>query len=163
MKAAKKNDQTTRVFSIGRAMPKLKQMMRKPLKPMRVIVVDDDENAVDGIVPILLNWPNIFSVTIIQKGDKYPDILEGRDDIVLLDDLLGKTPHQVTGEKITEWLREDGFIGAIASTSRDFNLPSLKYHFPHKYDIIRSFKAAGQFVLWLSQIIFEVECDQMDA
>lgn len=132
--------------------------MRRPMRPLRVIVVDGDENAVEGIVPLLLHWDNIFSVTIIQSSAVYPDILGGRDDIVLLDENMDK----ITGTKIAEWLREDGFPGIIASiTSEDACPPAFKYHFPHKRLMTVSFKAAGKFILWLNALIFEVECEQI--
>jgi hypothetical protein len=161
MKAAKNIPTPRRKYSLKASMHQLKELMRKPMKPMRVVVVDDDDEAVDGIIPILLNWPNIFSVTIIHSGKQYPDILGGRDDIVLLDDLDGNTENHINGERIVQWLREDGFPGIIASISSEFvSYPNCEHHFPHKYRIVHSFKAGGTFILWLNQLIFEVESDR---
>lgn len=158
MRAAKKKPQL-RGLTLDKAMPQLTQLMRKPVHQVCVAVVDDDDEALAGIVPILLKWPNVFSSITVLKSEQYPNIVDGRENIVLLDEEMGK----MTGTKIAEWLRNDGFTGIIASTVSTNACPAaFKHHFQHKYRIAKSISHARQFVVWLNNLIYELECDRME-
>ncbi len=152
LKAAKKTPAT--LMDLYAVLPELRKTMRKPLGPLRVVVIDDSEKAVSGIISVLLQWPNIFTVTIIQQGSDYPDVQQGRDNIVLLDEKMPK----MTGTKVLEYLKEDGFEGVVASISSDMSCPpAFQHHFPNKCDIGRSKKTAFEFVEWMNELIFQAE------
>lgn len=137
----------------------IEEFARVPKKQVRVVLVDDRYDNMCGMLDVLLEWRNIFVAVIELSTVRYPDINHKIDDIVLLSEDLG----EMTGTRIAEQLRMDGFPGVLASTAPGETCPpAFKHHFGHKLAISKSYKATAKFVMWLSELIEEVERDRMD-
>ncbi|MDD2758363.1 MAG: hypothetical protein PHD72_03260 [Patescibacteria group bacterium] len=147
-------------FSLSRAMPQLKEFMRRPIHTVNVAIVDDSAIATSGILEILECWPYIITHMFVQHEGCYPDI-SCRHDIVLLDESM----DELTGTAVVERLQGLGFPGLIASISKDKEAPAWakpNFHFPYKVHTTVSFEAAASFVYWINELIEEVERDRMD-
>jgi len=152
----------TKKFMNAKAVHKvIKEFALVPRKQVRVVLVDNRYDNMCGMLDIMLEWPNIFVAVIELTTVRHPNIDHKIDDIVLLSEELG----EMTGARIAEQLRKDGFPGILASTHPGDTCPpafSSQRHFGHKMAISKSYKATAYFVIWLSKMIEEVEHDRMD-
>lgn len=148
--ALRKDAPPTISQTVCKWIPRLKQFMREPQRQMCIVVVDEDESAIAGIVPILLHWPNLISRIVILTNRQMPDVYPDRDDIVLLGERARKSPRAT----VAFWLRDQGFVGTIASISSDDTCPdNCKHHFPHKEAMQQSLTRAKEFIFFLNELI----------
>ena len=108
-----------------------------PPQELKVVIVDDEEWAVEGMELVLDAWRNIRRKTIIHKWTDMPDNIPMDTDILLLDRDFARGTVPL-GELIARRLRENNFHGLIAATTirRPGTFESYaEWHYPNKFSL----------------------------
>lgn len=148
-------------FALKNALPELRTLMRRPVKPLRALIIDDNELTVTAMYHILKAWPNLTVDVIIQT--KTADIMSDDSikniagyDMVFMDEEL----DGVRGTDILDRLHDRGvenYPWVIVSTSNAEKIPGYSGHFPRKAFLHSSFEEAAAFVKEVSDYVVEAE------
>lgn len=148
-------------FALKNALPELRTLMRRPVKPLRALIIDDNELTVTAMYHIMVAWPSLtVDVTIQTRAD---DILSAKSieriagyDIVFMDEEL----DGVRGSDILNRLHErgvDGYPWIVVSTSSAGNTPGYSRHFSRKAFLHSSFEEATAFIKEMNAYVVEAE------
>lgn len=148
-------------FALRNALTELKTRMRRPVKPLRTLIIDDNELTATAMYHILKVWPNLTVEVIIQT--KEVDILAPESigkiagfDIVFIDDVL----DHLRGTDILDRLHERGvenYPWVIVSTCGSSDVPGFSSCFTRKEFLHSSFEEAAAFVKAMNGYVVEAE------
>lgn len=147
-------------FSLSNFVESLVGWALIPKLDTHVVVLDDDPEAVKGILFLLEKWPNVIHEHILYSDlfslDEFLAKIEavGSDRvIVLLDESMGAT----TGTAVAKALESRHFGGITASITGGAKPRFAKHHFWEKKSIASQRGAAVGFVQFMNQLIRELE------
>lgn len=158
MEALVKSEQR---FALKNALPQLQTLMRRPVKPLRAVIIDDNELTVTAMYHILKAWPEITVDVIIQT--KEVDILAPESiekiagyDIVFIDEVL----DHLRGTDILDSLHARGVDNCpwvIVSTGGSSDVLGYTCYFTRKEFLHSSFEEAASFVKEVNGCVVEAE------
>lgn len=130
--------------------------MKKPDKLKNLVLVDDREDQVRGMLEFLDDWPRmkIHSLVGIPKGDANDlaeQILALKPDLVLLDESIGS----VKGTEVAFILKDKQCPAVLASISwgNEWDPPYTKFHLGDKPQVGRDPKVDENFVDFMNELI----------
>lgn len=138
-------------YYIGEAMPSLSAHFLPPKRIVTVLLVDDNEKEMEGMLTTLKGLPNIHLYVHLQKDKSLPEIPDDLD-ILLLDEAM-----PLSGREVYKYFLQEGFTGAVVSTTSGDKPDYAPLHFGRKRHITKSFETALQFVLFLNELVRKVE------
>ncbi|MDZ7611318.1 MAG: hypothetical protein U5L10_00990 [Candidatus Moranbacteria bacterium] len=140
-------------FELDKAMKSLVSHMYIPQNDPIVLLVDDRQNEVDGLIRILKAWPAIGLEIIIGSICNVDQVAlpEKEFDILLLDEGIG----QISGTELVEdfFNQKPNFPGIICSISGGDKPGFTQYHFQSKLQVKKGFEQALGFVKFMNGVL----------
>ena len=140
-------------YSVGEALPSLSAHFSPPKRIVTAMLVDDNKKEMEGMLTILKGLPNIHLYVHLQKDKSLPEIPDDLD-ILLLDEAM-----PLSGREVYKYFMQEGFTGAVVSTTSGDKPDYAPLHFGRKRHITKSFETALQFVLFLNELVRKIEGD----
>lgn len=136
-------------FSLTIQAKTLVPLMMKPIRPMTILVVDDQLIATLMMRKIFDLWPDLFAHYVVQKAGVEVMIPQGTD-IILLDEHLDGT----TGTEIFQSNRSCWQSAVFASISTTGNCPGYtRKQFALKPILATNRAAAVEFIRFVNELI----------
>ena len=129
--------------------------MKTPKTNLNIVIIDDFEPVIQGLVYLLNIWPKVNPTLILSFNDDLP--MPQNADIVLLDHDLGFKNYD--GKKVAFILQHDPlFDGKVISITSGERQSYGDYHFHKKHRVSSgNLEACHEFIALINQVIQDLE------
>lgn len=134
-------------FDLGQHLTQLSAHMFVPPRPIEVMIVDDEEEIVQGMKVVLDAWLNI-SVSYRMPYSE-PERKRPAPDVLLLDESM----DQITGTEVANDFMARGYTGIIASITGGQKPEYTPWHFQGKVQVAESWTSALEFVHFMNSLL----------
>ena len=138
-------------FSLDEKLSALSVYMFTPREEIDVLIIDDTENEITGILQILKAWHNINVTYLLPQ--EIPEKLFLSVQVFLLDEVMGS----LTGTEVAKNLFDQGCTGSIMVSITGGNRPDwTSLHFGNKMRVSTQLDSALEFIRFMNQIFSKI-------